>query len=279
MADGARVDLPRLAREAGLRSPAPTLPFEPTAAQIATLQRLAARVIAAWNVELRETVLPAYREQIGRRARVGSLALGLGGEEVDALEAALTGAAGRTLATVDATEQDLARFLQGFAAWHTDRFVTAIRRASNVDLGAVLSTSDLEDIMAAATRRNVALIRGLNEDMRRNVERVVFDAWNENSSAAKLTRTLKKDLGFAPARAKLIGRDQISKLAGELDRARHADAGLDKFQWIHSQLPNPREDHLSWHGQIFSWARPPNGVIPGQEINCRCRAAAVIEPR
>lgn len=278
MADGTRVDVPRLARQAGLTKPVAAPSFEPTAAQEATLVRIFQTIVAEWRKELRDTILPAYRSGLSREG-TSPLQLGLSSAGLSQIEDALNASTARTAAKAAGAEPLLAAFAADFARWHTDRFIDGIKTATKVDIGFALSPSDADDLLRAAVRRNVALIKGLDSDIARKVERAVLDAWNANSSANKLTKALNAELGFAPKRAKLIGRDQIGKLAGELDRLRHAEAGIDKFVWMRTVSASPRPEHLDLVGRVFEWKRPPGGIIPGELINCKCRAKAYVEPK
>lgn len=276
-ADGAKIDVPRLARAAGLTRGVAAPSFEPTKAQETALTRLVQSIVAEWRKELRDTILPSYRENLKRRD-VSPLRLGIATSELDDLERTLNAAASRTAALAARTEPAVAAFAAEFAAWHTARFVDGIKAATRVDIGVALSPSDAEDLLRAAVKRNVALIRGLDAEMAKKIELAVYDAWNKNDSAKKLIKTLNAELGFAPSRAKLIGRDQIGKLAGELDRLRHADANITKFVWVRTVSAQPRPEHLENAGKVFAWSSPPGGVIPGQLINCKCRAMAYVEP-
>lgn len=279
MADGQKVDLPRLAAQAGLRTAKTAPVFTPTAAQEAQLERIIKQIVAAWNVALREDVLPSFREAMRRRAGV-TLALGVSSGELALIEESLNRATTATVAKATGLEAAVSEFVVSFTAWHTARFAQTIMSASGVNVLPVLTTEDASDYMRAAIRRNVSLIKGLNEDMRRKVETSVLNAWNENSSAAKLTRTLKRDLGFSPARAKLIGRDQVSKLAGELDKMRSESLGIKSYVWVTMGDDRVRDSHAANDGRAFTWASPPAETgHPGNDINCRCRARPIVEPR
>lgn len=276
-ADDARIDLPKLAANAGLKKPVLAPDFKPTAAQEIQLTRIIQQIVAAWNVALREEIMPAYRNQLERRS--GGLTIGVINGGVEEIEAALNRATQSTAARVVSSEPQLTAFAAEFATWHTARFASAIRAATRVDVSSLISASDADDLLRGAVRRNVALIKGLDAEISKKVELAVFEAWNKNDSAKKLTKTLREDLGFAPARAKLIGQDQIGKLAGELERFRHADLNIKKFVWHRTESLSPRPEHLALVGNIYEWSDPPGGVIPGQLINCKCRARAYVEPK
>lgn len=268
-------DLSELARNAGLSGRVELGLIEPTLAQKRELERIAAAVVIAWRREIAETVLPAYAAAIGRREGALGLALAL---DVDALERSLTEAAERVARTASGTEAALAVYVSAVARWHTARWIEEIRRATRVNVSPLISEIDLRALIDGAVRRNVALIKGLDGDIAARVERAVWDAWNENRSASVLRGQLRKNLAFAPARIDLIATDQVNKLAGEMDRLRFLQAGLDTYIWVTRGDDRVRPSHRSKNGRVFRWDRPPADTgHPGNDIRCRCRARAEIK--
>lgn len=77
--------------------------------------------------------------------------------------------------------------------------------------------------------------------------------------------------------ARLIARDQISKLNGQLARARQTAAGITSFVWETQKDSRVRPEHRALQGRTFTWADGANGVFPGQPIQCRCWARAVVD--
>jgi SPP1 gp7 family putative phage head morphogenesis protein len=76
--------------------------------------------------------------------------------------------------------------------------------------------------------------------------------------------------------AALIARDQVSKLNGQLNRARQEAAGVREFVWETQRDSRVRPDHRALQGTRHTWAEGADGVYPGQPINCRCWARAVV---
>lgn len=106
--------------------------------------------------------------------------------------------------------------------------------------------------------------------------------WEQKGVPTKIPiRRLKQNgepvLLSAKKHARLIARDQILSLNGQLAKTRQVAAGVTSFQWVRTTADDPREDHLDLVGQIFTWAEGADGIIPGQEIMCQCTARAVID--
>jgi SPP1 gp7 family putative phage head morphogenesis protein len=98
---------------------------------------------------------------------------------------------------------------------------------------------------------------------------------------------LVEEFGFARSRAKLIARDQTSKFNGSLNRIRQQQAGITEYRWSTShdervrgnpdgKYPNARPSHWAREDKVFAWDKPPSDGHPGEPINCRCVALAVL---
>lgn len=94
------------------------------------------------------------------------------------------------------------------------------------------------------------------------------------------------DIGIkSKKRAKLIARDQTSKVYSALNEDRMRQNGVTHFRWVHSSAGKvPRESHVDKDGMIFSlddprlWTGPKSDQgPPGYAINCRCRAVPVLD--
>ncbi len=93
----------------------------------------------------------------------------------------------------------------------------------------------------------------------------------------RLTKSGERVLISAKKHARLIARDQMGSLNGQLARTRQTAAGIASFVWMPSTADNPRESHREFYGQTYTWADGADGIIPGEEINCQCSARAVVD--
>jgi len=130
---------------------------------------------------------------------------------------------------------------------------------------------------------NVALIRDLAEEKAKKVRQLLARAARGGARAEDIARELRDSLGFSPARARLIARDQVLKLNGQLTEARHLEAGVEEFTWIASMDERTRPDHAALHGKVFRWDRLPIVASrtgrrgrPGEDFKCRCTADPVF---
>ena len=78
------------------------------------------------------------------------------------------------------------------------------------------------------------------------------------------------------SRAKLIARDQVAKLNGELTKERQTDLGVTGYIWRTVGDERVRDEHADNDGQFFTWDSPPSTGAPGEDIQCRCWAEPVL---
>ena len=107
--------------------------------------------------------------------------------------------------------------------------------------------------------------------------------WREQGVPTRIPiRRTKKDGTpvelSAEKHVRLIARDQVSKLNGQLNRARQVSAGIEKFVWRTQRDPRVRDAHEAIDGGVFSWTDgAPEIGFPGEPIQCRCYGLAVID--
>lgn len=118
------------------------------------------------------------------------------------------------------------------------------------------------------------------------VEQGVVNGW----SVERVTKELLKETdSLTKKHCKLLARDQIGKLSGQITQTQNEELGLELYVWDTSMDDRVRESHAVMQGLLCRWddasvcsydngktwvARPANAVDlhPGQDIQCRCSA-------
>lgn len=171
---------------------------------------------------------------------------------------------------------------------HSRRFNEAARAAIGIDLGRVIVGEGIGNTIEAAIQRNVALIRGLTGDVAKRIEAALLNELTTGLNNAEIAEILTREFGIGRRRAALIARDQAASFNGDLNRIRQTALGVTEYVWSTSldervrgnpegRYPNARPSHWDREGKTFKWSSPPSDGHPGQPINCRCTARAVIE--
>lgn len=189
---------------------------------------------------------------------------------------------------VDGAREAIRETLETEEQRHSRRFNEAARAAIGIDLGRVIVGEGIGTTIEAAVQRNVALIRGLTGDVAKRIETALLDALTKGLNNAEIGRILTREFGIGRRRAALIARDQAASFNGDLNRIRQTAMGVTEYVWSTSldervrgnpegKYPNARPSHWDREGKTFKWSNPPEDGHPGQPINCRCTARAVIE--
>lgn len=160
-----------------------------------------------------------------------------------------------------------------------DRLRASIMASVRVDISSILSQSGpILDAMKEATKANIDLITSIPEQYFDKLG----DAVGKNMEAGMRFEDLAKEIerigDVTESRAKLIARDQTSKMNGAFNEARQTSLGIDRYMWQTSGDERVREDHQENDGQVFSWNDPPEATgHPGQDVNCRCVAVPYFD--
>lgn len=124
---------------------------------------------------------------------------------------------------------------------------------------------------------NVSLISTMATDTFAQVERVAVAALYDGDRAESLREDLVERFDVSESRAKLIARDQIGKLNGELNQIRQQALGIGGYVWRTMGDDRVRDEHAALEGERFAWDESPAEGPPGFPINCRCYAEPDLE--
>lgn len=158
------------------------------------------------------------------------------------------------------------------------RFYAAMEEAVGVNMESIIQNEGLEDILVATTRENVSLIRSIPEEYFKKIETLVFTSTTHGDKAGSMISQIQKIGKTTAKRAKLIARDQSSKLNSALSQQRQQNLGVEEYVWRTSGDERVRDNHRSKNGKVFRWDTPPKDTgHPGQDIQCRCVAQPIIK--
>lgn len=165
-------------------------------------------------------------------------------------------------------------------AQHTSTFQRIqLNRQTKAALGVDLFTGDrgIPARISGFVSENVALIKSIPEELAARVEKKIARAVNSGQLHGDLAKDLQNDFGFPETRAKLIARDQVGKLYGQINASRSQEVGATHFVWRTVGDERVRDDHSDYDGETYAYDDPPGGTLPGEDINCRCSAEIVLD--
>lgn len=169
-------------------------------------------------------------------------------------------------------------FVTGANQANKARFYRAMENVVGVDLGTIIQNEGLEDVLVATTRENVALIRTIPEEYFKKLETTVFTGTTQGRNASSMLKEIQRIGKVTEKRAKLIARDQTSKLNSALNQHRATNLGSEEYVWRTAQDDRVRDSHRTKNGKTFRWDNPPKDTgHPGEDIQCRCIAQPIIK--
>lgn len=168
--------------------------------------------------------------------------------------------------------------IENIDAYHRRRTILTLGRAMSVDIRPLLSRAAILPFIERGIVENVALIRTIepryHEALRRDILRLQGEMPFDRQA---LSRALARDYRAAGYNMRRLARDQNNKMIGQLTEIRQRQVGVTEYIWRTSQDERVRPEHAAKNGRKFRWDTPPPDTgHPGQDIQCRCVAQAVL---
>ncbi len=132
-----------------------------------------------------------------------------------------------------------------------------------------------QSILSGWVTENTQLVRNMNVEQTGKLETLFLRSLRDGSRSAQVVGEVATILGPSGQninRARLIARDQIGKLDGQLSRQKQTEAGIQGYVWRGALDGRERPSHVAREGIHFDWDDPPPDGHPGQPVQCRCSA-------
>ena len=183
----------------------------------------------------------------------------------------------------------------------TAAFVSSVNRAVGIDMTRMISQEGIADYLDAATAENVALIKSISSEYFGKIEYSVLNGIRSGESVTTIARRIQGDTGATYKRAKLIARDQVSKINSDIAIKRQKQAGIARYRVSTSKdqrvSGNPAGKYPKAKIKCYQIARQDigygkgvylidegasyggeTGLFPGKHHpGCRCTATPLIE--
>jgi SPP1 gp7 family putative phage head morphogenesis protein len=167
-----------------------------------------------------------------------------------------------------------------FAKQTSDWQRMQLRRQAKAALGIDVTTTDtnIPALIEHFVSENVSLIKSFGNKTMDDVEKIVTRA----ITSGRQTEDVAKDIGdrfdIGERHARMIARDQIGKLNGQISATRHRELGLRRFIWRTVGDDRVRDEHTDLQeeseSEPFEYGDPPDTddgpAMPGEPILCRC---------
>ena len=124
---------------------------------------------------------------------------------------------------------------------------------------------------------NVSLISSIPDVMGTDIDKIVTRGLTSGTPVDQLRSDITSRFGVSERHARVIARDQVGKLYGQVNQVRQKALGIDEFEWETVGDERVRDEHQALNGKRFRWDSPPSEGIPGEPIQCRCTAQPVLD--
>jgi len=162
------------------------------------------------------------------------------------------------------------------AAYNQAQFDKTTKSVFGLDL--FVDQPWLVDQLKLFSSQNAQLITSIPDQELEQVAGIVERRLQEGERFEVVEQDLIKRFGITRRRAKLIARDQTTKLNASLTKLRQQELGVEEYTWQTAGDERVRPTHKANDGKKFRWDDPPNKTgHPGTDVNCRCVAIPVLE--
>lgn len=170
-----------------------------------------------------------------------------------------------------------------------ERLTKNLLRAVGVDvsglLGLGLHGAEVEPPIVGALREavaaNVDLIVSIPKQYLEKVGAAVEASFAAGQRWEELAKEIKRIGDVTDTRAKIIARDQTSKLNADFNRVRQTGLGIEAYTWSGALDKRERTSHRAMEGRRIRWDSPPEvdgeRVHAGEAILCRCVAVPALD--
>lgn len=135
----------------------------------------------------------------------------------------------------------------------------------------------LKDQLSSFVISNTKLIQSIPDRTLQEIEGIAFRGISTGTRAEELASEIEDRFSVSDSRARLIARDQVAKLNGQLDQLRQTNVGVEQYIWRTSLDERVRDSHREKEGKVFDWNDPPADTgHPGEDYQCRCYAEPVF---
>lgn len=180
---------------------------------------------------------------------------------------------------------------------NADRFNSQVSGSLGINLQGALTSSGkaVRDQLDIDRELNASLITNMATEFKQRISTTIMTNVQSGERSTNLITQIKEDFNVSESRAKLIARDQTSKLNGSLVKVRSQALGSKTYTWSGVLDERERISHRAMQGKLCRWddstvysddngetwkKRKQIGGVelhPTDDYNCRCAALPVVE--
>lgn len=180
---------------------------------------------------------------------------------------------------------------QKTSQWNSAQWQKILKTTLAVDI--FQAEPYLRDELVSFARENTRLISKMTDEAIGEIDGIVQRGISGGRRIEEIAKDIQTRFDVTRNKAKLIARDQVAKLNGQLTQLRQKNLGVSKYIWRTSRDERVRDSHKVMDGKTCVWdddtvyllkgeRHPRSGIggvdqHPGQDYQCRCYPEAVLE--
>lgn len=173
------------------------------------------------------------------------------------------------------TIQEMFKIGVAISNFNSNQFKKIVKQSVGVDI--FTNEPWMKTQLENFSYQNINLINSLSDDTLEGIREQVLLGVQQGTRFTETAKDIQKRFAISDRRAKLIARDQTTKLNSSLARLRQEEIGVTSYTWQTSDDERVRPTHRANDGKVFKWDKPPKTGHPGTEVNCRCVAIPVMD--
>ena len=174
-------------------------------------------------------------------------------------------------------------------------FARAMSAVIGVDAMRGVDGEWLKVAVQSWSRENAQLIKSIPDNLLGDVEGIAQRALRTGADPRETAKDIRKRFGVSKNKAKMIGRDQVAKLNGQITKGRNEALGIETYEWSTAGDERVRESHVVMNGKLCRWddasvysddggaswnKRASIGGVeqhPGSDYSCRCGSRPILD--
>lgn len=180
---------------------------------------------------------------------------------------------------------------------NAERFDKQASKMFGIDLKGALASSGqaVRDQLEIDRQLNASLIKSVATEFKQEIADTIMANVQSGERSTNLITQIKERYNVSQSRAKLIARDQTSKLNGSLVKARSEALGVKTYIWSCVMDERARDDHKAMNGKLCklnddtvysddngeTWKsrKSIGGYIgkPTEDYQCRCSMLPIVD--
>lgn len=168
-------------------------------------------------------------------------------------------------------------FVGSVSAANKKRLEQSFKKSFGFSVPTLLREERIQKPINRHIDENVRLIKTIAPEHLGRVKQIISAGMTQGRTAGDIRQQLRQGFGISERRARLIARDQTTKINGNLNMVRAVEAGINSYVWIGREDDLERPTHVANNNKIFDWDKPPAKTgHPGHDYQCRCYAKLII---